>query len=173
MPTCSEDFEKLAMTTPVEAVDKFSRSALNHDSIIAAMLLGYGVGLAMLKLQVKHGNTSVVYAEDVDLIGVQGQVNELTKVGGLAELEMCILERLKERANFSSVMSAGSRTSKSRITALSKHLKKSSPIQVVTVNSSDDSSRSAVSAMSQLSESIKSRRRSRKKKEGRRWHICG
>ena len=109
MLTSSEDFEKLAMTTPVEAVDKLSRSALNHDSIIAAMLLGYGVGLAMLKLQVTHGNTSVVYAEDVDLIGVQGQVNELTKVGGLAELEMCVLERLKEGANFSSVMSAGSK----------------------------------------------------------------
>ena len=101
------------------------------------MLLGYGVSLAMLKLQVKHGNTSVVYAEDVDLIGVQGQVNELTRVGGLEELKMFILERLEECANFSSVMSAGSKTSKSRITALSNHLTKSSPLQVVTVHSSD------------------------------------
>ena len=85
----------------------------------------------------------------------------------MAELEMCVLERLKERAKFSLVMSAGSRTSKSRTTALSKHLKKPSPLQVVAVHSSDDSSSSAVSAMSQLSESIKSRRRSRrKKKEG-------
>ena len=90
MLTCSEDFEKLAMTTPVEAVDKLSRSALNHDSIIAAMLLGYGVGLTMLKLQVTHGNTCMINSEDVDLLRVQRQVTELTRVGGLAELEICI-----------------------------------------------------------------------------------
>ena len=100
MLTSSEDFEKLAMTTPVEAVDKLSRSALNHESIIAAMLFGYGVGLTMLKLQVMPGNTRLIYAYSVDLIGVQEQINELTRAGGLAELEMCVLERLKERANF-------------------------------------------------------------------------
>ena len=55
----------------MEAVDKLSRYALNHDSIIAAMLLGYGVGLTILKLQVTHGNTRIIGAEDVDLIGVQ------------------------------------------------------------------------------------------------------
>ena len=112
------------MTTPVEAINKLSRSALNHDSIIAAMLFGYGVGLNMLKLQVMPGNTRLIYADSVDLIGVQDQINDLTRAGGLAELEMCVLERLKERSNFSSIMSAGSRTSKSRTTALSMHLKK-------------------------------------------------
>ena len=71
MLTCSENFEKLSITTPVEAVNKLSMFALNHDSIIAAMLLGYGVGLTILKLQVTHGNTRIIGAEDVDLIGVQ------------------------------------------------------------------------------------------------------
>ena len=42
--------------------------------------------MTILKLQVTHGNTRIIGAEDVDLIGVQGQVTELTRVRGLAEL---------------------------------------------------------------------------------------
>ena len=167
MLTYSQNFEKLAMTTPVEAVDKLSRSALNHESIIAAMLFGYGVGLTMLKLQVMPGNTRLIYADSVNLIRVQEQINELTRAEGLAELEMCVLERLKEHANFSSIMSAGSKTSRSKVTALSKRLQKPTPFQAVTVRSSDYSSSSAVSAMSQLNKSVKSKQKiRRKKKEG-------